>query len=932
LTDSLLTTKLHIPPTRREFVHRPRLIEQLNEGLHNKFTLISAPAGFGKTTLVSSWIYQIDEVGKQKEEQSISQTSRVAWVTLDERDNDPTQFWHYVIAALQTIDATQGETLLAILESPQPPSLESLVTVLINDLAEYQPDNEQMHPLVLVLDDYHLITTEAIHDSLNFLIDYLPPSLHLVITTRSDPPLRLSHRQGRSDITQIRASDLSFTTDEAEEFLNTLMGLDLSRTDITALDSRIEGWIAGLQLAALSLQDQVDRHTFVTDFAGNDRYIADYLVDEVLYHQPPHIQTFLLQTSILDKFCAPLCNAVTDQSQSRTILTQLERANLFLTPLDSQREWYRYHQLFSDLLRQRLSESSETSDITRLHQQASKWHEDSGDVIEAVNHASLAGDHQRVAHLIEQHATEFFNRFKINTMSKWIKTLPGNLLTDRPLLSMIYAWALVATGHSKEAEQSLQSIEKGIDVNAEIITPTELQELDPEVRGTLIEVMVVRSVIAISRLNIRQTLELSQQVLPYLKDNSHPHLYNLPLSLRPVVAFNMGLAYEINGEGNAAAEALSAAVTFGLEQENINLLPIAMARLAQLQTVQGHLNQAENTYRQAFKSATKSIGRASPMAGIAEIGLGNLFYERNDLNCARKHFNTGIAMVKRWNHAESLLAGYTGLAMVKQAQGDGAGALTLLQELADMLQKFKAQMFLPAVDTCRARLWITQGNLAEAVRWQQTSNLSVDGDLSYQHEYDYITLARLLIAQEGWDEAEGLIARLLDFAESGERGGRVMELLMLQALVFNEQGKSKQALASLSRTLTLAEPEGYVRLFVDAGPPMARLLYMAAANDLNHSYIDQLLGAFNTREPEEEKAGKIESSSDSKLVEPLSDREIEVLQCIAEGLSNREVAQKLSISITTIKSHTRNIYGKLGVNSRTQAVAKARVWGILPST
>lgn len=848
----LLQTKLFIPPTRSKLVARPRLIDKLNKGLLQKFTLISAPAGFGKTTLVSSWINQ--EGGRHVNEQAnihhssfIVNPSRVAWVSLDERDNDPTQFWHYVIAALQTIDSTLGENLQAVLDSSESPSLEALVTVLINDLAEFQPDHEQMLPFLLVLDDYHLIANEAIHESLNFLIDHLPPSLHLVISTRSDPPLHLSPRQGRSEITQIRASDLSFTNDEVVELLNTILGLNLSGSDIDALENRTEGWIAGLQLAALSLKDQTDMHTFVTDFAGNDRYIADYLVDEVLHNQPAHIQTFLLQTSILDQLCAPLCNAVTGQNQSQTILAQLERSNLFLNPLDSRREWYRYHQLFADLLRQRVSDSRSEADIARLHQKAYKWYEESGDIIKAVDHALLAGDHQWVAQFIEQQAQEIFNQFKLSTLSKWVQTLPESILSARPKLSMIYAWALLATGHLKEVEHCLQSIEEGINASAETITSSELQELDPEVRGVLIEVIVVRSVIAITQFNIPLTLELCHLVLPYLKDNSQPHLYNLPLSLRTVVIFNMGLAYEFSGAGGAAAEALTEAVTLSLEHENIHILPMAIAHLGQLQMLQGNLHKAEKTYRRSLQLATEVSGRPSPLSGIAEIGLGNVFYERNDLGQARKHFISGIALAKRWNHAESLLAGYVGLAQLRQAQGDGEKALALLHELSDMLQKFNAQMLLPSVDTCRARIWLAQGNLTEATHWQLSSNLNIDGDISYLQENDYLTLCRLLIALERWDEAEGLLARLLDITEAGERGGRVIELLMLQALMFNGQEKLDIAMETLSRALSLAETEGYIRLFVDAGPLMARLLFQAAANNINQSYIEKIIESIYRR-------------------------------------------------------------------------------------
>ena len=935
----LLQTKLYIPPPGSKLVVRPRLLEKLNEGLHRKLILISAPAGFGKTTLISSWINQIG--GGLEQEDHTTKTHQAfpmvypvgaAWVSLDDRDNDPNQFWLYVVAALQTIDATLGKNLPAFLESQNSPPLEALVTMLINDLAEFQSDHEQQFPLLLILDDYHLIATEAIHDSLNFLIDHLPPALHLIITTRSDPPLHLSQRRARSEITQIRASDLSFTLDEIVKFFNSLMGLNLSSSEIAALESRTEGWIAGLQLAALSLQDQKDRHTFITNFAGNDRYIADYLVDEVIHHQPIHIKTFLLQTSILGQLCVSLCNTVTGQNESRSILTQLERANLFLTPLDNRREWYRYHQLFSDLLRQRLYESNNLDEINLLHQRASKWYEEKGEIIEAVEHASLSGDHQRVAQLIEQQAQEIFNQFKLNMLSKWIKTLPDNIVADQPKLIMIYTWALLATGYLKDVEDCLQSIENSIGVSAETITTTSLQELAPDVRGVLIEVIVVRSVVTLNRFNIPHAIELCQLVLPYLQDNSQPHFFNPPLYLRTVVVFNMGIGYMFSGNGGEAVVALTEAVTLSREQENYNILPMAMAYLGQLQILQGHLHQAEKIYKQALQLSTETTNQPSPMAGIAEIGLGNLLYEWNDLNRAFHHFNAGIALAKDWNNAESLLAGYTSLAQLKQAQGDETGALSLLQELSDMLQKFDAQMLLPAVDTCRAGLWIAQGNLEEATRWQQESNLSVDGDLSFLKENDYITLTRLLIAQEKWDEAEQLIGRLLDFTEAGERGGRIIAIQILQALVHQGQGKIAQAEDVLSRTLTLAKGEGYIRTFVDQGSHIARLLYKIAERNIHPEYIEGLLKGFDVKVPSDQRAVEQESGSTNKLIEPLSDREIEVLQCIAEGFSNREIAQRLMISLTTVKSHTRNIYAKLEVNSRTQAVAQARAWGILPSS
>lgn len=931
MPDSFLSTKLLIPPTRANLVNRPRLTQRLNDGLSYKLTLISAPAGFGKTTIVSSWI---DNLNAPIVEQGVQDYMRVeaAWVSLDERDNDPGLFWHYVIAAIKSIFPGFGERVQTVLDSAAKFSAEVVVTMLINEFVENQQNSGDSVQSMLILDDYHLITNQIIHDSLNFLLDHLPPLLHLVITTRADPPLQLSYRHGRSEVNQIRAVDLSFNYDESAEFLNTLMGLDLNHQDINVLGNRTEGWIAGLQLAALSLQEQADRHKFVLDFAGDDRYIADYLVDQVLQIQPAHIQEFLLKTSILNQLCAPLCLVLTGQDESQAILNQLERDNLFLSPLDNRRKWYRYHSLFTDLLRQRLRDSCPQAEIAKLHHQASKWYEDQGEVVESVDHAMLGRDYSRAAQLIEERSEEIFQQFKLNTLAMWIQMLPQNILESRPVINMIYAWAMLAIGKTKDVDDCLESVENRIEVKAEDVTPDLLQVLDPEIRGALLEVIVVRSVIAINQFNIQKTLELCLAVEPYLKDNSQPHLFNPALSLRTVVVFNLGLAHEFSGDGISAQAAFEEAALLSSEQKNANILTMSIAHLGQLQMLQGNLRQAEKTYQQALKSGAEIAGQQSPLAGIAEIGLGNLFYEWNDLNKSSEHYNAGVALANRWEHAESLLYGYIGLARIKQAQGDGPSAFTLIRELKAILEKIDAKMLLPAVDAFRARMWVTEGRLAEAEFWIETSHLALDGELSYLRENDYITFARLLIARKQLGNAEGLIARLIEFVGNAGRMTRVLELMILQALVFSERGKPNQAEEILSRAIKMAEPERYIRLFVDEGGAIAPILYKLLAHKQTSIYTESLLMALKTQTLENEIKEHLDTSTEENLIEPLSERELEVLQCLAEGLSNREIARRLTVSLSTVKTHTRNIYGKLGVNSRTQAIAEARSWGIIPSS
>ncbi len=918
----LLRTKNFIPPLIPKYVARPRLIDKLNQGLPARLTLLAAPAGFGKTTLVSAWIHQM--AGEGKAGAGLVHPTNVAWLSLDKRDNEPAQFWGYVAAAFETIDPVLAEGLASMLDAPQAPPLEALVTQLINNLAQVQQS------ILLVLDDYHAISSESIHESLNYLLDYQPPTLHVVITTRADPPLQLVQRQARSELTQIRAADLAFSREEALEFLNTVMDLNLSPEDIGALENRTEGWITGLQLAALSLQEQPDKHQFVIDFTGDDRYIADYLVDEVLDAQSKGMQDFLLRTSILDRLCAPLCDAVTGSQDSRSMLAEMEGSNLFLTPLDNQRRWYRYHQLFADLLRQHLKAAFALAEINQLHVRASDWYEQGGRMIDAIDHAREAGDHQRVADLVETHAQTVFEQLRLKTLVNWIQSLPPEFVATRPKLNLIHAWALVATGQFEGAEGALRSIETNLHTDAGAITADTWKDHDPLVRGALAEALVIRGVIAINEFNIPRAIELSHQVLPCLADSSQDFLFNEPIHLKTVVAFNLGLAHELSGEKDLAVTHLSEAVELSLEQSNINILPAALAHLAQVQLLGGQLRKAEATYRRALKLASERSGWPSPLAGLAEIGMGAICYEKNELHEAQAYLRAGIDLVERWNHAEGLTAGYNALALLLQAQGEDARAIEVLEELIEILQKLQARVFLPAVEARRARLHIMQGELPAAEQWSVSSKLTLDGELTFLQEAEALTFARLLIAQRRWEDAQRYIARLLDFAKAGGRGGRVLELSLLQALVWAGKADNAQAQETLLEVIEQARPEGYVRIFVDEGSPMAKLLLGLPESHRSEPYIQKLISAYTVNEMQPALSADAKDGLGEKLVEALSERELEILACLAEGLTNREIGQRLSISLPTVKTHTRNIYGKLHVNNRTRAVAQARAWGLLP--
>ncbi len=913
VSTALLTTKHYIPPPRPGLVSRARLVERLDADLGGKLTLISAPAGFGKTTLLAEWIQR--------------DSRPVAWLSLDKSDNDSVGFLTYLLAALGQIEPTLEQNLQAMLTTSQSAAVEPFITALINELAAAGGSTS----FTLVLDDYHLIDSAAIHEGITFLVDHLPPQMHLVLVTRADPPLSFSRWRARNQMTEFRARDLRFTAQEAAAFLNGTMGLNLTAEEVSALEGRTEGWIAGLQLAALSLQQQDDPSGFVTAFAGDDRYIADYLLEEVLQGQPEQVQHFLLHTAILKRLSAPLCDAVTDGGNGRAILTALEGSNLFVVPLDNQRHWYRYHHLFADLLRNRLEESSGPQDIKSLHRRASRWYEENDIPVEAVEHALEAGDYEDVIRLIWLVWGEMFSRSRISTLLRWWAGLPPELVTSQPRLCMMYSWAWLATGHPEEAEGCLQAIEQALGRKmAELSAEGEgVEAMTPAVRGALVEVAVVRAQLAIGRFNIHETLKLSRLVLPYLEDDEGPYLHNPPKDSRTVVFINLGMAHKFSGELGAADKAFTNAASLGQERGNVHIVAVAYGQLANVQVIQGSLRMALDTCRRGLQLLQDMVGQRSPMSGLLQTELGNLMYEQNDLESALHHFQEGIAVSKPWGYWAAYVPGYIGLARERAAQGDWQGAFTLMDELAELGQN-NPETVMPAVESFRAVLWAKQGDLDAARHWAGAAGLDVDGEINYLREGEFILLARVLLAQGALGEAAGLISRLLEAAENGERWGRVIELLVLQTLVLNAREKQDQAVRTLSRALALAEPQNYVRIFVDEGEPMVRLLYQAAAEGIAPIYTSELLAAFpdTALMPVERSRRK----TASKMIEPLSGREIEVLDCIAEGLSNREIAQRLTISLTTVKTHTRNIYSKLDVNSRTQAVAKGKALGIFLDT
>jgi LuxR family maltose regulon positive regulatory protein len=905
---AILQTKLYIPPVRLALVARNHLITQLNQGLeqNRKLTLVSAPAGFGKTTLVAAWIQQLDRP--------------VAWLSLDENDNELARFFTYFIAALQGIQTGIGAEIQAALIAAQAPPIENLLTMLVNELAIIKKD------FILVLDDYHLIKTQPIHEALAFLLDHLPPQMHLIIATRDDPFLPLSRLRARDQMTEIRLRHLRFSSQEITTFLNQVMELGLSRDEIAALENRTEGWIAGLHLAALSMQEQEDATAFVSAFAGDDRYVVDYLVDEVLAQRPLGTREFLLQTSVLDRMTGPLCDALTGQQEGQDVLRQLERANLFVVPLDQRRRWYRYHRLFADVLRQRLAESLTPQALKTLHQRASRWYEENEYPIEAVNHALAADDYENGIRLILLAAQEMFERSQMTTLTNWWPQLPLEPLLSQPGLCLVYAWAFLATGRPKEAESCLQTAEQGLGVEMDQLFAEGGggASLAPQIQSGLAETAVVRAQLAIGQGDIPLALELTVKVLPYLEDDDQPVLNNPSIHLRNVVYFAMGMAQRVIGEVKEATPALANAADLARELKNVHLISVAYGHLAGVQAIQGQLNQAKLSCQHGLRLVEELAGERSPMSSLCHAELGNLLYEQNDLEGASQQLHEAVTMAKPWGFWEGFLTGCSGLARLRAAQGDWSGASAVLDELADLGHNLPHMM--GAVSSFRARMWLAQGDIESAGNWAHHAALDADAPINLTREQEYIILARLFIAQSAFEKAAGLIARLLEMTETGGRWGRWIELMILKAVALHANGRVDEALAALSKALKRAEPESYVRIFVDEGEPMATLLRRKAPESVAPEYVSQLLDAFDMPGDESvspDAKATVDTLSSPSLLEPMSDRELDVLRWLKTELPGPEIARELMIALSTLRTHTQNIYGKLGVNNRRAAVRRA---------
>jgi len=896
----ILLTKLFIPSHRPELVSRSHLVDQLNNGLHRKLTLISAPAGFGKTTVVTNWLHS--------QEGDDASPFMIGWLSLDEDDNDPTRFLTYLITALNRIPGLEteiGASALQMFQAPQPPPPQTILTAVINEIAMIS------NKIVLVIDDYHLIDSQAVHDALVFLLENFPPQLHLVITTREDPPLQISRLRTRGELNEFRAVHLRFSTAEIDEFLNQIMGLGLSTQDIAALEKRTEGWIAGVQLAAISMQGRTDISNFIQSFTGSHHFVIDYLVEEVLEHQPEHIRDFLLQTSILNRLTSSLCDAVTGQENGQATLEALEHSNLFIIRLDGERQWYRYHHLFSDSLHQRLKSNHEFN-IRDLHIRARDWFSKHGMEREALQQSLLAKDFEEAAKLINRLAMEVVQKGEYRTVSDWINSLPDDIQQEHPFLWALHVWALRMEGRFEAAETRIADVEEALK------NPTQAASADLITIKGLINSH--KAYIAFIRGNLEETVAISRESLAQLPEDM--------VVIRTLTALYLGVALRYQGNLREALEIYLDTLPYGKELSGSSIAVFCFLHLSDLYFDLGELHKSKDIAEQALQFTIQHTGRPDlPFTGNAYICIGRVLRQWGHLAEALETTQRGVELCRQWNVADVLALACNEMADIYFSLGEKELAQDALRESLQIYQEFSPWAS-GLVAAHQAKHYLGFGVLEPAIEWLGETDLNANSPIDFSRDIEYLTLARVLIAQNKLDESLALLERIYEGSNEIGKKHTALEAIILQAKALFIGEDIENALERLELALTLGKQAGYVQIFVDEGPPMARLLYEALSSGIEKQYVQNLLAAFPEAQPEKVGASQ-QIIGDSEWIEPLSDRELEILQLIAEGFSRQEIASQLVLSLNTVKTHARNIFSKMGVNNQMQAVGKARGLGLL---
>ena len=845
---------------RRHLVERPRLQEKLAESFNpeTRLTLVCAPAGFGKTTAIREWISSFEEIEQsdtlEDKHMPASQPLFFAWLSLEKTDNDPLTFWRYFCAALESIDPELTSNIRTSLYAPQPQPVRVLLNELVNEILKFK------NRFILVLDDYHLIENNQIHQDLNYLLDHLPPNAHLLISTRSDPSLQLARRRAMGELNEVRAVELRFTHKETALFLNEIMHLALSEEDIHTLETRTEGWIAGLQMAAISLQDISNPHDFVKAFSGDDRYIADYLLEEVLQRQPAEFQEFLRQTSILERFNAPLCDALTGRSDSQNILNLLERSNLFIIPLDNRREWFRYHHLFAHLLQQRLLESSGTETLRELKLKASRWHADQGNITDAVEIAFSCENYEQVISVIYQYAVSLFTGYDLYFLRQWAERLPQEIVAVNPNLNIMSAWASHATGHPQLAKQYINLLEESAGIKAEdfLNAPHQAARLDPLIVSALLEACVILTRIAVDFLELDRAISLGERIQPLIQvANQEIFCFNRPDDLFCVNTYTLALANYFQGNLNKAEVLFQEAMEDARIHQNLHIIALSTGHLGEVQMLQGHPDLALATFQKCINEQRGGVpSQSSAFWGLVLVGKGEIALSKNDLETAESLYLEGIKIGKLWNNWECLLPGMLGLVRIRAINKDWEKADALLDNLLELTSS-NTTMVNPAVEAQRAFLRLQQGDLITASRWAAAFDTQNPAPFLLQWEQSALIAAQIFLAQGQKNRADELLNRLEEMAEKSGRRRTVQQIHQIRRNSF--------------------------------GLP----------------------------------------SLQEQLIEPLSERELEVLRLMADGLTNPEIARKLYLSPNTLKAHSQNIYQKLNVHNRMEAVNKGRDWDLI---
>lgn len=888
----LLSTKLFIPRPRPNLIARPRLVGRLNAGLDKKLTLIAAPAGFGKTTLLSVWIPLSPRC--------------VTWLSLDEGDNDPTQFWTYFISSLQSLRPDLGASALALLQSPQAPPLPATLTVLINGLSAF-PD-----AFAIVLDDYHLIDSRSIHEGLTFLIDHQPPNMHLVITTRADPPLPLARLRARDKLTELRANDLRFTAEEAAAFLNQVMGLNLSAEEVAALERRTEGWIAGLQIAALSMQRRDDTKEFIQAFSGSHRHILGFLADEVLNQRPKGTLNFLLQTSILERLCGPLCEAVTGNLGGQETLEELEHANLFISALDNKGMWYRYHPLFAEVLQARL-QRSQGERVPELHRRARNWHAQQGMMVEAVRHALASTDFAEAAQLVNRIAPTYIHRGELKTLLRWIDSLPAEHVFNNGELLSYKGWLLYLTGQVDQAKMHADKAQAYITRDTKSVA-----------RGRM---ALLYAQFAIVNESITAAIEYALEALDLIGEED---LFFKSLALTTLSGTRI-----IVGDTRDAIANLREAAQIGEKVVHPLATLSAYAKLADQLNWHGKLQEGRAICNHAMSLYVDPSGQPSPISGIAFIEGAKLAYEENDLDLFNQYLSVAITQ-------EEFL-GMMGLTfeiihvqtLADWAGGDIDGALAKARQGRILAEKVGLKGYISIFAALEADLFLKIGNLVAVKNWIEAAKIASTKSNDLLHINESIVFARCLIIQNRLCDASKLLKGLEETVIRAEYTRHLIAILILKALLYQRQHDYNQAIENLKRALQLAAPQNYRRVFLDEGKPMRGLLADFHSNlrkkvskSVDHSslqilaYSEKLLLGFSQPTP-------ITTQKLGTSIEALSERELEILRLISMGLTNQEIAQTLVIAVSTVKSHINHLYTKLGTQRRTQAIVIAREFGLL---